>query len=39
VLTAVRAFSASSDPDNWRTNRVRTAALLIFGSAHWQVQR
>jgi uncharacterized protein (DUF1800 family) len=39
VIRAVEAFNTSSDPSNWQTRRVSTAAFLIFGSPNYQIQR
>lgn len=39
VIDAVNAWTATNDPDNWRANRVRTAAYLVFGSPNYQLQR
>jgi hypothetical protein len=39
VIRAVEAFNTSSDPGNWQTRRVHTAAFLIYGSPNFQIQR
>jgi uncharacterized protein (DUF1800 family) len=39
VVKAVSWYTSSTDSANWRTNRVRSAAYLVFGSPHYQVQR
>ena len=39
VLAAVNWWTAATDPVDWRANRVRTAAYLVFASPEYQVQR
>lgn len=39
VIQAVSDWTATTDARAWQTQRVRTAAYLIFGSPHYQVQR
>jgi hypothetical protein len=38
-LQAVAAWTPQTEATNWRRNRVRTAAMLIFGSPQYQVPR
>lgn len=39
VIDAARTFNPTTDPDNWRINRIRQAAFLIYSSPHYQIQR
>lgn len=39
VIDAVNAWTPASDAANWRVNRVRTAAYLVFASPNYQLQR
>ncbi len=39
VIKAVGWWTASTDAANWRSNRVKTAAYLVFGSPNYQVMR
>jgi hypothetical protein len=39
VIRATAWWTSSNDATSWRTNRVKTAAFLIYGSPHYQVQR
>jgi hypothetical protein len=39
VIRATAWWTSSNDPTNWRVNRVRTAAFLVYGSPHYNVQR
>jgi uncharacterized protein (DUF1800 family) len=39
VIDAVSWWTDKSDPTNWQTNRVKTAAYLVYGSPNYQVQR
>lgn len=39
VIDAVTVYNANTDRNNWRANRVRQAAYLVFASPHYQVQR
>lgn len=39
VITAVSWWNASTDSQNWKHNRVATAAYLVFASPDYQVQR
>ncbi len=39
VIRATSWWTASRDATNWRTNRVKSAAFLIYGSPHYQIQR
>lgn len=39
VVRAVSWWTSSTDSANWRVNRVKTAAFLVYGSPHYQVQR
>lgn len=39
VVDAVSAYNTTTDRNNWRANRVRQAAYLVFASPHYQVQR
>jgi uncharacterized protein (DUF1800 family) len=39
VVNAVNAWTQQTAGDDWRLWRTRTAAYLIFGSSHYQVQR
>ena len=39
AVQAVNAWSQATTGDNWRTDRVRTAALLVFASPQFQVPR
>ena len=39
VVRATAWWTSSNDPTNWRANRVKTAAFLVYGSPHYQVQR
>jgi len=39
VVKAVSWWTASTDSANWKANRVKAAAYLIYGSPHYQVQR
>ncbi|MBL0729342.1 DUF1800 family protein [Piscinibacter sp. HJYY11] len=39
VVRATEWWTSSRDPANWRVNRVKTAAFLIYGSPHYHVQR
>jgi uncharacterized protein (DUF1800 family) len=39
VIKAVAWWTASTDATNWQTNRVKTAATLVFASPNYQVQR
>lgn len=39
VIAAVSWWTAQTDATNWKTNRVKTAAYLVYGSPNYQVQR
>ena len=39
VIKAVSWWTAQTDSANWQTNRVKTAAWLVYGSPQFQVQR
>lgn len=39
VIAAVSWWTASTDSANWKTNRVKAAAYLVFGSPNYQVLR
>ncbi len=39
VIDAVSWWTASTDATNWKTNRVKFAAYLVFGSPNYQVLR
>lgn len=39
VVRATAWWTPATDPADWRAQRVRTAAFLIYGSPHYQVQR
>jgi hypothetical protein len=39
VIAAVSWWTASTDSVNWKTNRVKAAAYLVFGSPNYQVLR
>jgi hypothetical protein len=39
VVKAVSWWTSSTDSANWKVNRVKAAAYLIYGSPHYQVQR
>ncbi|MBC7957306.1 MAG: DUF1800 domain-containing protein, partial [Cytophagales bacterium] len=39
VVRATAWWTSSNDAANWRVNRVKTAAFLIYGSPHYQVLR
>jgi hypothetical protein len=39
VVRATEWWTSARDPSNWRVNRVKTAAFLIYGSPHYHVQR
>ena len=39
VVRATAWWTSSNDPTNWRANRVKTAAFLVYGSPHYHVQR
>lgn len=39
VIDAVSWWTVNTDATNWRTNRVRAAAYLVYGSPNYQVQR
>ena len=39
IIKAVSWWTASTDATNWRTNRVKAAAYLVFASPDFQVQR
>jgi hypothetical protein len=39
VLNAVAWWSPQTSAADWRVNRVKTAAYLVFGSPHYQVAR
>jgi hypothetical protein len=39
VIRATAWWTSSTDPTNWRAHRVRTAAFLVYGSPHYNVQR
>ena len=39
VITAVSWWTASTDATNWKTNRVKAAAYLVFASPNYQVLR
>jgi hypothetical protein len=39
VVKAVSWWTSSTDSANWKANRVKAAAYLIYGSPHYQVQR
>jgi hypothetical protein len=39
IVKAVSWWTASTDATNWRTNRVKAAAYLVFASPDFQVQR
>jgi hypothetical protein len=37
IINAVSAFTPAAQPDNWRIERARTAAYLVFTSPAYQV--
>ena len=39
IITAVSWWTAATDKTNWQTNRVKTAAYLVFATPNFQVQR
>ena len=39
VIDAVAWWTVQNDPVNWKINRVRAAAYLVYGSPNYQVQR
>lgn len=39
VIAAVSWWTAQTDATNWKTNRVKAAAYLVYGSPNYQVQR
>jgi hypothetical protein len=39
VVRATAWWTSSTDSANWRVNRVKTAAFLVYGSPHYQIQR
>lgn len=39
VVRATAWWTSANDPTNWRVNRVKTAAFLVYGSPHYQIQR
>jgi hypothetical protein len=39
VVRATSWWTSANEPTHWRTNRVKTAAYLVYGSPHYQVQR
>jgi len=39
VIDAVSWWTDKTDATNWKTNRVKAAAYLVFGSPHYQVLR
>ncbi len=39
VVRATAWWTSTNDPTNWRVNRVKTAAFLVYGSPHYQIQR
>jgi hypothetical protein len=39
VVRATEWWTSARDANNWRVNRVKTAAFLIYGSPHYHVQR
>ncbi len=39
VIKAVAWWTVSTDQTNWQTNRVKTAAYLVFATPNFQVQR
>ena len=39
VVRATAWWTSGNDPTNWRINRVKTAAFLVYGSPHYQIQR
>ncbi len=39
VIDAVAWWTDKTDATNWKTNRVKAAAYLVFGSPNYQVQR
>ena len=39
VIAAVAWWTDKNDATNWKTNRVKAAAYLVFGSPNYQVQR
>jgi Protein of unknown function (DUF1800) len=39
VVDAVAWWTASTDPTNWKTSRVKAAAYLVFASPNYQVLR
>jgi len=39
VITAVSWWTDKTDATNWKTNRVKAAAYLVFGSPNYQVLR
>ncbi len=39
VIDAVSWWTTENDSANWKTNRVKSAAYLVFGSPNYQVQR
>jgi hypothetical protein len=39
VVRATAWWTSANDPTNWRLNRVKTAAFLVYGSPHYHVQR
>ena len=39
VVRATAWWTSTNDAANWRVNRVKTAAFLVYGSPHYQIQR
>jgi hypothetical protein len=39
VIDAVSWWTAQTDATNWKANRVKAAAYLVYGSPNYQVQR
>ncbi|MBT9525510.1 MAG: DUF1800 domain-containing protein [Rhizobacter sp.] len=39
VVRATAWWTSGNDAANWRVNRVKTAAFLVYGSPHYQIQR
>ena len=39
VIAAVAWWTVNNDPANWKANRVKTAAFLVFASPNYQVLR
>jgi hypothetical protein len=39
VITAVSWWTANTDATNWKSNRVKAAAYLVFASPNYQVLR